>query len=140
MQVGVKEIAEVLGGEAALGRPVRDLGDLNAVVTDGLPNAVLRQLALRLSRDDGGAAVMAVVRPRAGATRLDAGESERLERVARLWTTAVQVFGDEAAARAFLATPHNRLGGRAPLALLATELGGREVERLLDAIAYGLPA
>jgi putative toxin-antitoxin system antitoxin component (TIGR02293 family) len=141
MEVSVKDIAETLGGEAALGRPLRDLGDLNAAVVAGLPRSALDRVAQRLTQNGVYVDVLSVVRPRGTAdTPLDVDEGERLERVARLLATAIHVFGDEAAARAFIVTPHDRLGGRAPLALLATELGGRQVERLLDSIAYGLPA
>ena len=141
MQVSVKDIAETLGGEAALGRTLRDIGDLNAAVVAGLPRSALDRVAQRLTEGGTSVDILSVVRPlAAGGTRLDVSQSERLERVARLLATAVLVFGDEMAARTFLVTPHDRLGGRAPLMLLSTELGGREVERLLDAMAYGLPA
>lgn len=70
--------------------------------------------------------------------RLDAAESDRVVRYARLMGRAVKVFGAETAARAWLNTPQFGLGGEVPLDFAETEIGAREVENLLGRIEYGV--
>jgi putative toxin-antitoxin system antitoxin component (TIGR02293 family) len=70
--------------------------------------------------------------------RLDALESDRLVRFARLFARAQEVLGDAEAARAWLRTPARALAFAVPLAYAETETGAREVENLLGRIAYGV--
>ena len=72
--------------------------------------------------------------------RLGAAASDRLYRVAALFALAVQVLGDEEAARTWLHAEQMALGGRRPLDLARTEVGAREVERLLGRLEYGVLA
>lgn len=144
MLVRPKEIAEVLGGPTVLGRAVRDLGDLDEVVRAGLPLRALELLEARVPPLAGQkvSPVRGVVgrRTRASLAVLAPAAGERAGRVARIVAMATKVFGTPAGATEFLTTPHGRLAGRSPLACLATDLGGREVEEILNAIAFGLPA
>ncbi|WP_333823332.1 antitoxin Xre/MbcA/ParS toxin-binding domain-containing protein [Pinisolibacter sp.] len=145
MLVRPKEIADVLGGPAVLGRTVRDLGDLDDVVRAGLPFGALDALETRLPPTGGRKAspVRSVVRRRARAAGLDVltpTEGERAGRVARLVAMATKVFGSPQRATEFLTKAHARLHDRTPLECLVTDIGGREVEEILNAIAYGLPA
>lgn len=146
MLVRPKEIAEVLGGPAVLGKVVRDLRDLDAVVRAGLPLRALDLLEARVPPLAGKkvSPVRGVVGRRTKPTSLTAvlvpSSGERAGRVARIVAMATKVFGSPASATEFLTTPHDRLDGRSPLACLATDLGGREVEEILNAIAFGLPA
>lgn len=145
MLVRPMEIAEVLGGPAVLGRTVRDLGDLDEVVRAGLPFGALDALEAHLPATGGRKAspVRSVVRRRsrsAGLSVLAPAEGERAGRVARLFAMATKVFGSPQGATEFLTTPHPRLHDRTPLECLLTDIGGREVEEILNAIAYGLPA
>jgi putative toxin-antitoxin system antitoxin component (TIGR02293 family) len=145
MLVRPKEIAEVLGGAAVLGRTVRDLGDLDEVVRAGLPFGALDALEARLPATGGrrNSPVRSVVRRRsgtAGQAVLAPAEGERAGRVARLFAMATKVFGSPEGATEFLTTAHARLHDRTPLECLFTDIGGREVEEILNAIAYGLPA
>lgn len=139
------EIAEILGGSAVLGRTVRDLGDLDEVVRAGLPFGALDALEARMPATGGrkNSPVRSVVRRRSRATGLSVlapAEGERAGRVARLFAMATKVFGSAQGATEFLTTPHARLHDRTPLECLLTDIGGREVEEILNAIAYGLPA
>lgn len=144
MLVAVKDIAEVLGGPVVLGRAVRDLRDLDEVVRAGLPFGALDALEARLPPLAGRktSPVRAVVRRRARRDRPVLGQTdgERVGRIARVFAMASAVFGAPDAAADFLTTPHDRLAGRTPLECLVTDLGGREVEEILSAIAFGLPA
>lgn len=71
---------------------------------------------------------------------LSAGESERAERLARIFATAEYVWNSEQDAQAFLTTPHSMLQGRTPLDVSMTELGARRVEELLWRLYYGIAA
>ncbi len=72
--------------------------------------------------------------------RLNPDESDRLIRVARVFSRAVELFeGDVPAAREWLSRPQPALGGSTPLAYAASELGSREVENLVGRLEYGIP-
>ena len=74
------------------------------------------------------------------AGRLSRVESERLARLAGLSGLAEFVWGSPALAQEFLATPHPQLESRTPLEAAESEIGARQVERLLWSIEHGLPA
>jgi putative toxin-antitoxin system antitoxin component (TIGR02293 family) len=71
---------------------------------------------------------------------LTAEQSDRLARVMRVIGAAEETFGNEAKAARWLRRPTNALDGEAPLGLLDTSEGAREVERLLSRIDHGLAA
>ena len=58
----------------------------------------------------------------------------------RIFAMAVQALGDTATARAFMTQPHPRLANATPLNNLRNEDGAIEVEELLNAVLFGLPA
>jgi putative toxin-antitoxin system antitoxin component (TIGR02293 family) len=70
--------------------------------------------------------------------RLDAQESDRLLRYARLYARAEATLGDASAAREWLKHPVRGLGYESPLQFAETEAGGREVENLLGRIEHGV--
>ncbi|MEO6235660.1 MAG: antitoxin Xre/MbcA/ParS toxin-binding domain-containing protein [Vicinamibacterales bacterium] len=66
-------------------------------------------------------------------------ESDRLVRASRVYSKALQLFdGDSTAASRWLITPQRGLGGEAPVALSSTDVGAREVERLIDRLEHGV--
>ena len=65
-------------------------------------------------------------------------ESERLFRIQRLLSKAVDVFGDVEMARKWLREKAYGLGDVTPLEFAKTEVGAREVENLLGRIEYGV--
>ena len=71
-------------------------------------------------------------------TALSPQESERTERIARLFVHARRALGTDAEARAFMRTAHAELDGRSPMDAANTDLGTRRTERLLTALEYGL--
>jgi putative toxin-antitoxin system antitoxin component (TIGR02293 family) len=71
---------------------------------------------------------------------LTAEQSDRLARVMRVIAAAEETFGTEAKAAQWLRRPTEALGGEAPIALLDTSEGSREVERLLGRIGHGIAA
>jgi len=72
------------------------------------------------------------------AGRLDAAESDRVVRFARLLGRAVEVMESLEAGRRWLSAPQVGLGGAVPLEYAETEVGAREVEDLLGRIDYGV--
>jgi len=71
--------------------------------------------------------------------RLDPEHSDRLMRYARLYWQAVQLLGGhEESARAWLKRPARALDGATPLDFADTEVGGREVETLIQRLEQGV--
>jgi putative toxin-antitoxin system antitoxin component (TIGR02293 family) len=81
---------------------------------------------------------VATVQRRKRQGRLEAGESDRVVRFARLMGKAVTVFGNEKDARDWLSSPQFGLGGAVPLDYAKTEVGAREIENLLGRIEHGV--
>jgi len=72
------------------------------------------------------------------AGRLDAAESERVVRFARLLGKASSVMGSIENGRRWLTSPQVGLNDEIPLEYAETEVGSREVENLLGRIDYGV--
>jgi putative toxin-antitoxin system antitoxin component (TIGR02293 family) len=144
MTVEASRIADILGGPKILRHDVSSLADLQKVVAEGLPIRSLDETAKYVSNGPRAAAALKdrlVPRAtRSRRTRLKIGESEKVERIARLMALAEQVWENTIDARAFMNESHPMLEGRSPLEMAATELGARRVERLLMQLEYGLPA
>jgi putative toxin-antitoxin system antitoxin component (TIGR02293 family) len=68
---------------------------------------------------------------------LQVQESDRVVRYERLFSQAVRVFGP-GEALGWLRAPQRGLGGAIPLEYARTEVGAREVEKLLGRIDYGV--
>jgi uncharacterized protein (DUF2384 family) len=56
-----------------------------------------------------------------------------------IFNLAREAYGDEKLAKKFLTHKHRKLR-TTPLAKLETEWGGREVEKILNSMIYGLPS
>lgn len=68
---------------------------------------------------------------------LDPHTSEVVLRLAEFLSLAQEAFGDRLAATGWLTSANTALSGEAPIDWLATEVGSREVRRLLANIEYG---
>lgn len=117
---------------------------IERAVESGLPRSALRHVARRLAGGET-AKVSALewgVVPKTTLerreNRLSPQESERTERVARLFVHARRALGTEAEAREFMTTPHPELDGRSPVDAARTDLGTRRAEGILNALEYGL--
>ena len=117
---------------------------IEKAVEAGLPRKVLRHVAELLSGGDK-AKVSSLewdVVPKTTLERrehqLSPQESERTERVARLFVHARRVLGTEKEAREFMAAPHPQLDGRSPIDASRTDLSTRRTEQILHALEYGL--
>ena len=68
---------------------------------------------------------------------LDPLMTERLTRLGAIEKLAEETFGDAELASEWLQTSNLGLGNETPLSMLDTEIGCREVSRVLNAIAFG---
>ena len=121
--------------------------DLAAAVSRGLRVEAMDRLCTLLAPGDAALRHRIVPkatlarRQRSANRRLSAAESDKLVRLARLWTFAIDVWGSPVAAQRFLAEPHMLLGGRIPREMATeTEVGARAVEALLGRLKYGSAA
>ncbi|MCK6431207.1 MAG: DUF2384 domain-containing protein [Burkholderiaceae bacterium] len=108
--------------------PARSAEALKASIA--VPDALLAQLL--------GISEKTLSRVRAGEGRLDPVVSDRVFRVARIVALATDVLETEEAALHWLKRPQIGLGGRIPLALLTTDAGRAQVEKLLLCIEHGV--
>jgi putative toxin-antitoxin system antitoxin component (TIGR02293 family) len=115
-------------------------------VAKGLPEKALERVKQSLGLTDAemastlGMSPKTIGRLRSGRSRLPAVTSDRLYRLARIYSLAKDVFEADDAAREWLRRPQTGLGNRVPLELMTTEVGAREVEDLLGRIEYGVLA
>jgi putative toxin-antitoxin system antitoxin component (TIGR02293 family) len=126
-----------------LGVPrIRSDKDLASLVERQLPVAAIQAL-IRGGLSDAEAYELIVPR-RTLAHRvarhqpLSREESDKAVRVARLASTAEQVFGEPERAWRWLRKPKGRFDGRTPLEMLATEAGARLVEEMITQIDQGI--
>lgn len=70
-------------------------------------------------------------------SQLDPVASERFDRIAQVAVLAESVFEDKQVAAQWMTTSNDALGGASPLSLCDTELGARQVRRVLHAIEWG---
>jgi putative toxin-antitoxin system antitoxin component (TIGR02293 family) len=71
-------------------------------------------------------------------TNLNPLVSDRVVRFAVLLSKAIKVFGSKDDANKWLNSPQFGLGGAVPLDYAKSEIGAREVEKLLGRIEYGV--
>lgn len=136
---------EAISAMMALSPPRLSIAELDAAVRQGLPKSALREIVDHVVRSsEERRALMSRIVPEATfkrrKDRLTPDESEKTERLARIFSTANFVFDNEDDARAFLAAAHPLLGGSKPLDVAMTELGARRVEDLLWRLFYGVSA
>lgn len=140
----VRKVVAALGGERTVGSAPRTVSELAAVVAAGLPKSVVNELAANVAPKDAAARrrVAALVTSPASLRRRDrlsAQASARAERLARIVALARDAFGNDKEASDWLAAPHPLLGDVPPIEVAATDLGARQVERILHNVAHDLP-
>ena len=139
--IQAEKIAAVMG----MGSHDRSLFELSAAVAEGLPKKVLKETVKHLTSDSEMAKwisnhLIPLATYKRRVEKLSPQESERVERLARVFATALDVWGNEEDARHFLFAPHRMLNQKRPLDLAFSELGARQIEQILMNIQYGLPA
>ena len=123
---------------------VAEWDEVRRAVEEGLPVESVKELQDELKR-------IGVKRPseyveaivsratRQRRDRLKPEEGERLLRVARIIALAIDVWADEGDAGAFLTSAHPLLGGASPIERATSEMGARQIERILYGMEFGLP-
>ena len=137
-------VIDVLGGPKVFkGRTLPNATELRDRVRRGLPYQSLESIRDRLNLSLPEAAIVLHVPLRTLARRrhgrkLDADESDRLYRLARIAGQAVAVLGTEEKAATWLRRANRALNGEVPLGLLDTDLGARQIEDVLGRIEHGV--
>ena len=127
-----------------LGFALTDTADVVRRIERGFAYEAVLRLRKRLDLPLEEVADYVRITPRTLSRRKDEGrlrpeESERVLRVSRVVDLAVDLFeGDVAATRRWLSTPKRALGGATPLDYARTEVGAREVERLIGRLEHGV--
>ncbi len=132
-----------LGGAPVLRAAAGSAEDLRRLVRAGLPFSALEQVMARFGLGRQQVAEVLHLPERTLARRkrerrLQPDESDRLVRLARVAAQAEETLGSAERAAAWLRRPSRALGGEAPLDLLDTDLGAREVEAVLGRLDYGV--
>jgi putative toxin-antitoxin system antitoxin component (TIGR02293 family) len=141
--LSTESLIEALGGRKVLKGRIANLDQLRQAAKAGLPYASLETviLKLRLGRQEAAAVLhlpQRTIARRKKEQRLQADESDRLLRLARVGAQAAAVLGDEEKAAQWLRRPNRALGQRAPLDLMDSEIGSRQVEEVLARIEHGI--
>jgi putative toxin-antitoxin system antitoxin component (TIGR02293 family) len=125
-----------------LDQPLRSESDIVRMVDAGLPPAAFTALTRRLAIGHDLIAPESTVRRRLQDNqRFTTDESERMVRIARVHALAVELFGEETAAQAWLNAPAQYVPGAAavsPYRLSVTDAGARLVEDMLLRTAHGV--
>lgn len=145
MSIPAEQIADILGGRQVFGRRVRSMRELDDIVREGMPKPALDTFIALISATSHHVAIQLrnKIVPRATYQRVDRFNlqvSETTERMARLYALALSVFEDQAITTRFMMNAHPELDGKAPFDVALTEIGGREVEEIIERGLHGLPA
>ena len=121
-----------------------DTASLLKRLHEGLSYAAFERLKRRLEVSSQELADAALISRRTLARRkskgrLDQDESDRLVRIARVFSRAIELYGGkEDSARAWMMRPRPALGGPSPFEMARTEVGAREVEKLIYQLEHGV--
>lgn len=134
--------AQMLGGMKVLGIEVKSDRDLEKVILNGLPCSAIAKIVERIYPGQTDKYYQLVprstlVRRQKEGSPLSVEESQKAERVARVFSFAVEVWGDEAKAREFMQKSHPMLDDRTPFEASLNELGARQVEQILGRLMFG---
>ena len=140
----IPNIIGVLGGPQVFGVPTARI-DLLEEVERGLPrqayDAISDALELTPVEEDRLLQVSSRTRARwKKQARLDTATSDRVVRLARILAMAVLVLESRPNAVAWLREPSDALGGRSPLAAMASDPGTEKVSNMLYQMEYGIYA
>lgn len=131
------------GPGAILRLRATNVAELREAVRKGLPFSAFEAVSKHLEISPQHITTVLGIPPRTVARRkaarhLTPQESDRLYRLARAISQAVDVLGTIDKARVWLKTPNRALGGEMPLDLLDTDIGARQVEEVLLRLNYGI--
>jgi len=137
-------VVSVLGGRKYLGKRISSLSDFDKLIREGFRWESVSHAKETVGLTDQELASLlniserTLIRFRKSKKRLSSVASDRLYRLALIFSFAKEVLEDDKMALEWLHKPQFGLGGRVPLEMLQTEAGAREVEDLLGRIEYGV--
>jgi putative toxin-antitoxin system antitoxin component (TIGR02293 family) len=129
--------------QSAFSLAERPASEVRAGVRRGLPARMFEQIAAALGLPSStlaqklGVARRTLSRKHGSGKPLPPDVSEKVLRVARIRNLARRVFTTDQAVAQWLFKRDGALGSVAPIDLLDTEVGGREVEDLLLSLSHG---
>jgi len=137
------DVAALLGGGQVFKKKRSEPVRMLEAVRSGLPYAALERLQQLLDLRAGRLSLLIGVPPRTLSRRkksrqLNPPESDRLYRVAYVVGLAQAVLGSLDKAKLWLRRENRALGGSAPIDLLDTAIGVRQVEEVLGRISHGI--
>ncbi|HEV7367531.1 antitoxin Xre-like helix-turn-helix domain-containing protein [Arenibaculum sp.] len=143
-QAGLLDVADVLGIGADEKKPVTPLR-MVSILEEGLPVKSLERVSGFVAPSDTSfkhrIVPRATLNRRKLGERLTTEESNRVERVARVWALAVEVWKSAENARAFLWREHPLLDLRRPIDIvMANDFGAKLVEDILGRLKHGTAA
>ena len=127
-----------------LGLRTFDTAGLVRRLEEGISYAAFERLKRKLKVSSQELADMTLIPQRTLARRKKAGrmrpdESDRLVRFARVFSRAIELYeGSSEGAQAWMMRPNRALGGPSPFEMARTEVGAREVEKLIHQIEHGV--
>jgi putative toxin-antitoxin system antitoxin component (TIGR02293 family) len=140
--LSTESLVEALGGRKVLKGRINNLDQLREAAKSGLPYASLETviLKLRLGREEAAAVLhlpQRTIARRKKEQKLQADESDRVLRLARIGAQASATLGNEEKAAKWLRRANRALGNRTPLELLDNDIGSRQVEEVLGRMEHG---
>jgi putative toxin-antitoxin system antitoxin component (TIGR02293 family) len=143
MKAEAEKVAKILG----LGSRIRTMKDLDRAVHTGLPQKSVEHVvaAVFTNKSEGLIYKRHIIpdatwkRRQVNNERLSVSESEKAERLARVFAAAEFVLEDRNEAQQWLVRRHPELENKAPVEVAQTEIGARRVEEVLSRLLYGLP-
>lgn len=124
--------------------PLENDLEMARMVEDGLPSIAVRRVGAALGMRPVKVGPLVNITEKTlerrlkDHARLKPSESERIARLMRVIALASGVLESQDNARQWLQRPLKVLGGRTPLAMIATEPGAREVEHVLGRLEHGV--
>lgn len=109
----------------------------------GLPADLIQVVRLAFNLQDRqletlfNASISTLERRRREQKNLDPVASERVDRIATLSRLVVAIFATQVTATQWMSAPNKALGGTAPIMLCETEIGAKQVRRILQALEWG---
>jgi putative toxin-antitoxin system antitoxin component (TIGR02293 family) len=145
METPLAELAGMLGISGRDNRPPGPVEIMDRI-QEGLPVGALYSVSTQIAPDDK-QFVFRIV-PKASLARrksqlkpLTGDESNRLARLAGVWSIAMSVWHDMDDARSFLFHPHMMLDDRRPIdCVIESEIGADLVKDILGRLVYGTAA
>ena len=145
MSINARDTAQMLGGRIILGREVKSDRDLEKIILNGLPANAITEIVDRIYPGQIDKYYQLIprstlIRRQKDGSLLSVEESQKAERLARVFSFAVEVWGNENKAREFMQKSHPMLDNRTPFEASLSELGARQVEQILGRLMFGISA